>query len=122
MPYRCVVVDDNDRFVQVAQRLLEVDGVLAVQTAADIRSALALIDAELPEVVLIDVSLGAESGFDLVRILSERIDGFSRRIVIISTRAEEDYEDLIRETAVAGFVSKSELSVDAIQRLLPQLA
>jgi DNA-binding response OmpR family regulator len=91
VPFRCLIVDDNERFLFVARRLLEADAVFEVDVAMDIASALAAIDANLPDVVLIDVTLGAESGFALLRMLAKQIDGFERRVVIISTRAEEDY-------------------------------
>ena len=74
-----------------------------------------------PDVVLIDVSLGQESGFDLIGLLAERFTELTGRMIVISTRAEEDYVDLIEDTAAAGFLSKSAISVAAIRRLVPGL-
>ncbi len=118
MPPRCLVVDDNERFLQVAKRLLEMSGQLAVDVATDISSATVAIEVNHPDAILIDVSLGEESGFDLVRVLAGRFEDITGRIIIISTRAEEDYEGLIEEYGVAGFLAKSDLSVSAIQRLV----
>jgi DNA-binding NarL/FixJ family response regulator len=60
--------------------------------------------------------LGHESGIDLAHRLAEASpDGPA--IILISTHAEADFTDLIREAPVAGFVSKSELSAIAIRRL-----
>jgi CheY-like chemotaxis protein len=121
MPFQCLVVDDNERFLQVAKRLLEADGAVKVESATTIDSALRAVERQRPSVVLIDVSLGAGSGFDLVRILSDRHAGLARSIVIISTRAEEDYDGVIEDLAVAGFIDKLDLSVAAIRQLVPHL-
>ena len=39
-------------------------------------------------------------------------------MILVSTHSETDFEDLIRDTAAAGFIAKSQLSAEAIQRLV----
>ena len=39
-------------------------------------------------------------------------------MILISTHAEADFADLIAASPAIGFLSKSELSVDAISRIL----
>jgi hypothetical protein len=39
-------------------------------------------------------------------------------LILISTHAEDDYAELIAESPVAGFISKSALSAHAIQCLV----
>jgi len=121
VPFRCLVVDDNQRFLEVARRSLEWQGLDVVCTATTIDAALGLVETERPDVVLIDVSLGEESGFDLLRQLTERYAYLVGRIIMISTRAEEDYTDLMDGTRAAGFLAKSSLSVAAIRVLIPGL-
>ncbi|MET0807117.1 MAG: response regulator [Lacisediminihabitans sp.] len=121
MPSRCLVVDDNERFLFVAERLLGSGDVLEVEGAPDIATALEVFDRFQPDVVLIDVSLGVESGFGLAHMLIERAPDIASRIIIISTRSGEDYEGLIEDAAVAGFISKSDLSVEAVQQLVAGL-
>jgi hypothetical protein len=41
-------------------------------------------------------------------------------VILISTHAEDDFAELIADSPAAGFISKSELSADAIHRLLGQ--
>lgn len=74
--------------------------------------------AELhPDVVLIDITLASESGFELVRQLSAR-DNNAAALILISTHAQADFADLIADSPAAGFVPKSELSADAIRRIV----
>ena len=69
-----------------------------------------------PDVLLIDISLGSESGLDVARRFAE--NGYRATVILISTQDEADYADLIAQTPAAGFVSKSELSAAAIRRLV----
>jgi DNA-binding NarL/FixJ family response regulator len=73
--------------------------------------------AELhPEVILIDITLAGESGFDLAWRLAERRRG-AAGMILISTHPQADFADLIDESPAAGFLSKSELSADAIRQI-----
>ena len=40
------------------------------------------------------------------------------RVILISTHSEADFADLIAESPAVGFLSKSDLSADAIRELL----
>ncbi len=58
MPFRGLVVDDNQRFLAAARHSLERQGLGAVDTALNIDSALEAVATGRPDVVLVDVSLG----------------------------------------------------------------
>jgi len=111
----CVIVDDNERFLAVARASLERDGLEVVGTATTTAEALAKVDALRPDVVLVDIALGAESGFALTRRLVERHPGLA--VVLISTRREEDVAELVEASPAAGFVWKARLSAGAVRDL-----
>jgi DNA-binding NarL/FixJ family response regulator len=71
-----------------------------------------------PQVVLVDIFLGRESGLDLARRLIERDSIGGLAVILVSTHAHEDVADLIADSPAVGFLSKSELSADAIRRVL----
>lgn len=116
MQLRCVIVDDDEAFLNVAQAVLERDGVTVAGVAGSSSEAVQRVRALRPDVVLIDIRLGQESGFDAARQLAG--NGQSAPLIMISTYAAADYADLIAESPVAGFVPKAELSVAAIRRIL----
>lgn len=116
---RCLIVDDNERFLEAACSSLRRDGIEVVGTATTISDALRQAEALGPDVVLVDISLGEESGFELTRQLVEHFPGLRSRVVLISTRAEDDFADLIADSPAAGFVPKSQLSAQAVGELLP---
>ena len=113
---RCLIVDDNAYFLEAAASLLTRQGVTVSGVASDSASALRLARELRPDVVLVDIMLGHESGIDLARRLAENNSG-GPVIILISTHAEADFADLIQEAPVAGFVPKSELSASAIRQL-----
>jgi CheY-like chemotaxis protein len=118
MPLRCVLVDDNEAFLETASLLLEREGLAIVGMASTIAGALRQVRALRPDLVLVDIGLGNESGFDLARLLAQDGQIAGPEVILISTGAEADYRELIDDSPAAGFLAKSELSVRGISRLL----
>ncbi len=118
MPLRCLLVDDNEAFLQTASLLLSREGLMVAGVASNIAGALRQARALRPDVILIDIGLGQESGFDLARLLARDGQDGDVGVILISTGAEADYADLIAESPAAGFLPKSDLSARAITRIL----
>jgi CheY-like chemotaxis protein len=66
---RCLIVDDDASFLDTASLLLEQQGVAVVGVATTSAEALKRVEELRPEVILVDVNLGAESGFELAEQL-----------------------------------------------------
>ena len=62
---RCLLVDDNSAFIETARLLLAREGMVVAGTASSIAEALRQASALRPDVVLVDIALGEENGFDL---------------------------------------------------------
>jgi CheY-like chemotaxis protein len=118
MSLRVFVVDDNASFLGAAQVLLEREGLSVVGVASTTADALQRAAELRPDVVLVDIMLGPESGFALARRLAEHGGGGESAVILISTHAQADFADLITESPATGFLPKSELSADAIRRIL----
>ena len=116
MPVRCLLVDDSESFLLSATRLLESDGLRVVGTASTSADAIRVAEESEPDVVLVDVELGEESGFDLARTLSAAPHELP--VVLISTYPLEDLADLVAASPAVGFVPKSGLGADAVNALL----
>jgi DNA-binding NarL/FixJ family response regulator len=113
---RCLLVDDSDAFLKSASVLLQREGVTVVGVASNSAEALRQVRALRPDLILVDIGLGEESGFDLARLLAR--DGPGGEVILISAGAEADYAELIAESPAAGFLVKSELSARAIGQIL----
>jgi two-component system, NarL family, nitrate/nitrite response regulator NarL len=109
-------VDDNDAFLGSAARLLESQGVRIVGTARSGDESMRLARSLEPDIVLVDIDLGAESGFDLATELVEAVPG--ARVVLISTHSEDEFAELVAASPAAGFLEKGDLGADAIAAFL----
>ncbi|HEY2765044.1 MAG TPA: response regulator transcription factor [Pseudonocardiaceae bacterium] len=115
---RCLIVDDSPRFLAAARGLLEREGIAVVAVVSTIAEALQSVVELRPDVTLVDIDLGGESGFELAERLQRAADVAPSRIILVSTHAEQDYSDLIAASPAVGFLSKSALSATAIRDLL----
>jgi DNA-binding NarL/FixJ family response regulator len=116
---RCLIVDDDDAFLEAATKLLERQGLAIVGVASSSAQAIERAQELRPDVVLIDISLGRESGLELARRFCDATElKPCPTVILISTHAEDEYADLIKETPAAGFVPKSALSAAAVLSLL----
>ena len=116
MQLRCVIVDDDEAFLRAARALLERDGVIVAGVAHSCAEAIRQAEALRPNVVLIDIRLGQESGFQAARQLAD--NGHAPTMIMISTHSGADYTELIDESPAKGFVAKTDLSAAAIHRIL----
>jgi CheY-like chemotaxis protein len=117
MALRALIVDDNAEFLAAARTLLQREGISVVAVASTSAGTLRLVEEHDPDVVLVDINLGDENGFDLAERLSPAA-GRRWPVILISADAEADLEDLIDASVAIGFVSKSRLSANAIAELL----
>ena len=118
MALRCMIVDDSPRFLAAARGLLEREGLLVVAVATNGAEAIRYAVEAGPDVTLVDINLGEQSGFDVVRRLTREAGLAPSTVILISTHAEEDYAELISASPVAGFLPKTRLSAPAIRDLL----
>jgi DNA-binding NarL/FixJ family response regulator len=118
MPLRCLIVDDSPRFLDAARGLLERQGITVVGSASSSAEALQRATELRPDVILIDIDLGGESGFELARQLLREAGKSRPAVILISTHCEQDYAELIAASPALGFLPKAALSAGAIGELL----
>jgi DNA-binding NarL/FixJ family response regulator len=113
---RCLIVDDSADFRDAARAILERGGIVVVGTARDVAEALLQARELHPDVALVDVDLGAESGFDV----AEQLSGVP--VILTSTHDELDFADLIAASPALGFLPKLTLSPGAVRELLDRVS
>jgi DNA-binding NarL/FixJ family response regulator len=117
---RCLIVDDSLYFVAAARGLLEFQGFTIVGVASTGAEALRYFEELRPDVTLVDVDLGGESGFAVAEQLQRATSAVPSPMILISTHAAQEFTDLIEASPAVGFLSKSALSARAIRDLLPR--
>jgi DNA-binding NarL/FixJ family response regulator len=111
-----LLVDDHASARRSIRALLEEAGYDVVGEAADGRSALEQAEQLAPDVVVLDIQLPDIDGFDVAARLAA--GARAPRIVLTSSRAAEDYGDLITNAPARGFLAKDELTGEALAELL----
>lgn len=111
-----LIVDDHAGFRASARRLLEAAGFEVVAEATDGSSGVKAAEDSRPEVALVDVGLPDFDGFEVARRIVDA--GDAPRIVLISSHDRSDFGSLIETSGAEAFLSKSELSGDALEAVL----
>jgi DNA-binding NarL/FixJ family response regulator len=112
---RVLIVDDHEPFRSVARELLESAGFDVAGEAADAAAALAAVEADAPDVVLLDVQLPDADGFSVARALAA---SGGPVVVLISSRESEDYGREVVACGARGFIAKSRLSAARFAELV----
>jgi DNA-binding NarL/FixJ family response regulator len=115
---RCLIVDDSADFIDAARGLLQCEGITVVGAASSSAQALRYFEELGPDVTLVDVDLGGESGFELAEQLNRAGGPAPSPIILISTHAAQDFADMIDASPAVGFISKSALTCGAIRDLV----
>ena len=118
MGFSVLIVDDSEPFLEAARALLERQGLEVLEVASTSAQALGRVGELRPDIVLVDINLGPESGFELAR----QLDGHGSRptVILMSTGTEADFGELIGDSTASGFLTKSELSADGIRTIAEQ--
>ena len=114
MSVRCLIVDDNRDFLRVASDLLEQDGISVVGVASTAAQAGQACGELQPDVVLVDIDLGEDSGLEVARQLAGQVSPDKPRVVLISAYSPDDFAEVAADTPAVSFLPKSALSGSAI--------
>ena len=115
-PYRILVAEDDEAFLDVVEALLTADGFAVVGRAANGRVAVELA-AELDvDAVVMDIEMPVLDGVEATRLLREQ----SAELPIVAISGH-DYEERVLEIRAAGaddYVRKARLEDELVDALL----
>jgi DNA-binding NarL/FixJ family response regulator len=115
---KVLIVDDHPAFRASARLLLESEGYEVVGEAGDGTSAVTAANELAPDFVLLDVQLPDIDGFEVAERIDASAIGDAPVIVLVSSRDRTDFGPLLDRSSVRGFISKGELTGEAIAELL----
>ncbi len=120
-PIRVILADDHSLVRAGFRALLDnLEGVEVVAEAGDGRQALRLVEANRPDLVIMDISMPELNGLDAVIQMTR--DFPHVRVIILSMHANEEYVLQALRAGAAGYllkdsvVSELELAVRAVGR------
>lgn len=102
-----LLVDDHPIVREGLRDLLEASGELSVVgEAGDARTAIALAGQLKPALAIVDLSLGNDSGLELIKSIREYHENV--KVLVLSLHAEELYVERALRAGACGYVCKSE--------------
>ena len=107
-PVTLALVDDDVDFRRAARELFTIRGYSVLCEAGCIASALSVVRDYLPDVVVVDVHLGHESGFDLARELTGEHPGLA--VMLMSADEDAVREEHVRASGARGFLPKCRIT------------
>jgi DNA-binding response OmpR family regulator len=113
---RILIIDDEASIVAGLEALLSDEW--DVRTAGDGREARRVFAEFSPDVVLLDVQLPDIDGFEVAERISSSLSGDAPLVVLVSSRDRTDFGPLLDRSTARGFISKGELTGEAIAELL----
>ena len=119
---RVLIADDSSLLRVGLRAALEVRGFAEVVEAEDGDGALALALARQPDVAILDVSLGADNGFDVCRSIRAQASLASMAVVMLTghTEPEGEAERLAREAGADRVLFKP-VSPRALRAVVDEL-
>jgi len=116
MALSVMVVDDDDPFRGLAQRMMVGCGYRTESEAANVTDALLRATQRMPDVVLADMGLPDGDGLELTRRLTALSPAV--RVVLVSADSDAASQDDARGAGALAFVPKSDLSCAVLHSLL----
>lgn len=117
---RILIVDDHPLFREGLHQLIDREpGLEVCGEAADAEDALRLVKETKPDLVIMDISLGNQSGIDLIKNL--KADDPELQVLVVSMHDESLYTERALRAGAMGYVMKHEppkIVKTAIRRVL----
>lgn len=118
-PVQVLIVDDQAPFRAAAKAVIaRVHGFDLAAEATSGEEAVALARALHPQLVLMDINMGAMDGLEATRLITQESPG--TMVVLISTYQIEDISPSARTCGAVAYLNKDELSPRAVRTLWDQ--
>ena len=101
---KVLVVDDDPRMVRLLSATLPSD--YEVIQATDGATALAMAEATLPDLLLLDVNLPGMDGFEVLRRIKESETLRRMRVIMVTARSDEADRNLGLQTGADAYLTK----------------
>lgn len=115
-PVRIAIADDHPIVRKGLREVLEeTAGFVVVGEAGDGEAALALVEAERPDVLILDVDMPKKDGFDVVRALKQT--GAGPEIVMMTMHGREEFLRTAFDLGVRAYVVKEGAMLDVVDAI-----
>lgn len=114
---RIVVIDDSKLVLAIATEALEGAGFEVLATDSGIEANQFIYSSRRPDLILIDVMMPLLNGDRKVRLLKERESSRHIPVILMSTKARDELEQLTRESGADGYIQKPFNEASLVQQV-----
>ncbi|MCM8781919.1 MAG: response regulator [Candidatus Omnitrophica bacterium] len=114
---KILLVDDEQSVLNMVGSFFKGMG-QEVQTATDIKSAIAQIEAFKPILILLDLKLGEENGLEVLQYVKTHHKEI--KVIVITGFNEKDTEEKIKSLGADAFTTKP-IMVSTLNKLIKEL-
>ena len=118
---RVMVVDDSITVRKVTGRLLERHD-MQVVTAKDGVEAIALLQEQLPDIMLLDIEMPRMDGFEVARHINNSVDYYGLPIIMITSRVGEKHRQRAFQLGVKRCLGKPYQETELLENIHEVLA
>ena len=120
MGLKVVIVEDNTSLADIYKVRLESLGYTCF-VAYDGQEALAVIQRELPQLVLLDLMVPKIAGDQILATMRASDWGKNIKVLIVSNLNETDAPAGLRDQGIVGYAVKANLTNDALDRMVDRI-
>jgi excisionase family DNA binding protein len=110
-----LIVDDDPRIREFVRVNLEIDG-YSVREAGSAEEGLAALEAEPPDLILLDVMMPQVDGWEMLQRVRERHGVDSIQVIMFSGQVDDDGTDRAAERGAQAFLGKPFNPQDLVAR------
>lgn len=115
------IVDDHPVFRKgLAQLINEENDLQVVGEAEQVRQAIGMLRNQVPDLVIVDITLKDKSGIDLIEYLREQSPELP--VLVISMHDESLYAERVLKAGALGYVTKQAMTDNVIKAVRKVLA
>ncbi|MGV3485127.1 MAG: HD domain-containing phosphohydrolase [Planctomycetaceae bacterium] len=116
-PGKIMIIDDEIVNVRVLKRYLSGVGYTDIVTTTDSATAMALIERENPDLLLLDIMMPDVSGIDILRMLREHRRYRHLPVLIVTANADLETKRVCLELGATDFLHKPVDPLDLLPRV-----
>ena len=114
---KIMIIDDEPINVKVARKYLKLEGYENFVTTTESREAIAIIDQERPDVVLLDIMMPHVSGLDILAALRADKRWMHLPVVILTAANDQATKRRALELGASDFLAKPVDPTELVPRL-----
>ncbi len=111
------IVDDDEEMIKAVQLMLKLLGYQTTYYLGARPAALALLNGERPDLMILDINMPEVSGLDLLEFIRRRKEWKDLPVIMLSTEAADITVDRAMELGADAYTSKP-VTIEELERAI----